>query len=83
MKILGLLLILTVAGKPLHDAATYRVATNSFLARGGDGFTTFKRGTSRRNSGVLLRGVMADDLRRRISCTPPREPRLLTEKPPR
>ena len=74
---------ITVAGKPLDDTSTYRVATNSFLAWGGDGFTTFKRGTSRRNSGVLLRDAMADDLRRRGSFAPPTEPRLLIEKPPR
>jgi 2',3'-cyclic-nucleotide 2'-phosphodiesterase (5'-nucleotidase family) len=74
---------ITVAGKPLDDAATYRVATNSFLAWGGDGFTTFKRGMNRRNSGVLLRDAMAEDLRRRVSYAPPREPRLVAEKPPR
>jgi 2',3'-cyclic-nucleotide 2'-phosphodiesterase (5'-nucleotidase family) len=29
-------------GKPLDDAKTYSVATNDYLARGGDGYTQFK-----------------------------------------
>ncbi|MFJ9892952.1 bifunctional metallophosphatase/5'-nucleotidase [Streptomyces sp. NPDC091280] len=32
-------------GKAIDPAATYRVATNSFLAGGGDGFTTLGQGT--------------------------------------
>ncbi|GAA4786951.1 bifunctional metallophosphatase/5'-nucleotidase [Streptomyces ziwulingensis] len=32
-------------GAPLDPAATYRVASNSFLAGGGDGFTTLGQGT--------------------------------------
>ncbi|GAB2752816.1 bifunctional metallophosphatase/5'-nucleotidase [Streptomyces bullii] len=32
-------------GAPIDPAATYRVATNSFLAGGGDGFTTLGQGT--------------------------------------
>ena len=34
-------------GTPIDPAATYRVATNNFLADGGDGFTTFTQGTNR------------------------------------
>ncbi|MYR45053.1 bifunctional metallophosphatase/5'-nucleotidase [Streptomyces sp. SID5910] len=33
-------------GAPIDPAATYRVAMNSFLAGGGDGFTTLGQGTS-------------------------------------
>ncbi|MFI8194618.1 bifunctional metallophosphatase/5'-nucleotidase [Streptomyces sp. NPDC085946] len=33
-------------GAPVDPAATYRVATNSFLAGGGDGFTTLGQGTN-------------------------------------
>ncbi|WP_326780733.1 bifunctional metallophosphatase/5'-nucleotidase [Streptomyces longwoodensis] len=33
-------------GAPINPAATYRVATNSFLAGGGDGFTTLGLGTN-------------------------------------
>ncbi|EDY44884.2 bifunctional metallophosphatase/5'-nucleotidase [Streptomyces sp. SPB074] len=33
-------------GEPVDPAATYRVAMNSFLAGGGDGFTSLGKGTS-------------------------------------
>lgn len=33
-------------GAAIDPAATYRVATNSFLAGGGDGFTTLGQGTN-------------------------------------
>ncbi|MGP3968429.1 bifunctional metallophosphatase/5'-nucleotidase [Streptomyces sp. 6N223] len=36
----------TVGGEPLDPAATYRVAVNSFLAGGGDGFATLAEGTN-------------------------------------
>ncbi|MGW0598299.1 bifunctional metallophosphatase/5'-nucleotidase [Streptomyces sp. NPDC002776] len=35
-----------VAGAPLDPAAVYRVAANSFLAGGGDGFTELAKGTN-------------------------------------
>ena len=31
-----------LAGEPLDDAKTYRIATNDFLARGSDGYTEFR-----------------------------------------
>ncbi|MFG1798137.1 bifunctional metallophosphatase/5'-nucleotidase [Nocardia sp. NPDC049149] len=34
-----------IAGQSLDPVATYRISTNSFLASGGDGFTTFTEGT--------------------------------------
>lgn len=34
-----------IDGKPLDPAATYRVATNDFLLRGGDGYVMFAKGT--------------------------------------
>ncbi len=35
---------ITLGGKPIDPAASYRVTTNGFLALGGDGFTVFKAG---------------------------------------
>ena len=35
---------ITVAGKPIDAAATYRVTVNNFLADGGDGFKVIKTG---------------------------------------
>ena len=34
-----------VDGKPLDEAATYSLATNDYVARGGDGYTVFSNGT--------------------------------------
>lgn len=39
------LISLTLQGRPIDPAATYRVSVVDFLAEGGDGFTTFKQGT--------------------------------------
>jgi 5'-nucleotidase / UDP-sugar diphosphatase len=33
----------TVGGKPLEPAATYRVATNDYMLKGGDGYDAFPR----------------------------------------
>ncbi len=42
---------LTLNGSPIEDATIYHVATNSFLADGGDGFTAFTEGKARNTSG--------------------------------
>ena len=41
-------------GKPIDPKASYRVATGSFLATGGDNFTMFKQGTNLVDLGVDL-----------------------------
>ena len=43
--------LLTLNGKPIVDSDTYRVATNSFLAPGGDGFTAFIDGQNKQVKG--------------------------------
>jgi 2',3'-cyclic-nucleotide 2'-phosphodiesterase (5'-nucleotidase family) len=65
-----------VGGKPLDDARTYRVATNSFLARGGDDYGRFKAGRNRTPTGLLLRDALAADLAERSPVEPPTENRL-------
>ena len=52
-----------VGGKPLDPAASYRVATNSFLADGGDGHPAFPRGTNRKDTGVYLRELLSRAVR--------------------
>jgi 5'-nucleotidase len=37
---------MSLNGKPIDAAASYRVTVNNFLADGGDGFTVFKDGTA-------------------------------------
>ena len=41
----------TVNGKPLDPAASYRIVTNSFLADGGDAAEGFRQGTRRAKAG--------------------------------
>jgi 2',3'-cyclic-nucleotide 2'-phosphodiesterase (5'-nucleotidase family) len=42
---------ITLNGKVIDPAATYRVTSNSFLASGGDNFTTLGKGTDRVTTG--------------------------------
>jgi 5'-nucleotidase len=41
-----------IGGRPLDPAATYRVAANSFLADGGDGFSAFRDATDKHFGGL-------------------------------
>ena len=77
------LVAVTVGGEPLDDARTYRVATNSFLAGGGDGFGPFERGRNMARTSVLLREALAKDLKERSPLTPPAEERLRVNVPAR
>ncbi|MDH3591933.1 MAG: bifunctional metallophosphatase/5'-nucleotidase [Planctomycetota bacterium] len=72
-----------VGGEPLAADKTYRVATNSFLARGGDGYATFQNGKKRGKTGTLLRDALAADLEARSPLTPPTEERLALSVPAR
>jgi 2',3'-cyclic-nucleotide 2'-phosphodiesterase (5'-nucleotidase family) len=51
-----------VAGRPVESARRYRIATNSFLAGGGDGFTVFAKVSGQRVSPHWLRDLMLRDL---------------------
>jgi 5'-nucleotidase len=50
---------ITVDGQPLDEAKTYRVAANSFLIGGGDGFTVFREGTDLVNGPIDLDALTA------------------------
>jgi len=67
---------IAVDGEPLEDGRVYRVATNSFLARGGDGFRRFARARKRENTGTLVRDALAADLARRSPVRPPDDERV-------
>jgi 5'-nucleotidase len=43
---------LTVDGKPVADAVSYRIVTNNFLAEGGDRFGVFAQGGARVDTGI-------------------------------
>lgn len=55
---------LTLNGKPIEDKQVYRVATNSFLAPGGDGFMAFTEGKNKQvRGGYNLSDALIDYLK--------------------
>ena len=51
-----------IAGKPLDPAGTYTLATNDYMARGGDGYTALEAGTpllGTRDGRLIANDVMA------------------------
>lgn len=65
------LLTAAVGGRPLEDARTYRVGTNSFLAQGGDLYATFLKARAVADTGVLLPEIVAEKLRAAGTIEPP------------
>lgn len=70
------LVTLTIGGRPADDARVYRVATNSFLAQGGDLYQTFLRGKVVADGGTLLSDLLIDHFRRNRRVAPPAPGRL-------
>lgn len=68
----------TVAGRPLDPAATYTLATNDFMARGGDGYTAFA--SARRlvdaNAAQLMAGQVGDFVAAKGTVAPAVEGRI-------
>jgi 5'-nucleotidase len=61
---------LTLNGAPVSPTATYRIVTNSFLASGGDNFTTLGGGTDRRDTGRDDLSVLVAHFRANSPITP-------------
>ena len=51
--------VMTLDGKPIDSAATYRVTTNNFLAQGGDSFTLLAKQRAAAPGGVDLDAMQA------------------------
>ena len=68
-----------VGGRPLDDAKAYRVALNSFLAGGGDGYKQLVKPDAK-DTGVLVRDVLGDALGKAGTYAPDRASRLVEEK---
>ena len=61
---------IAVDGKPIDPAATYRVATNSFLAAGGDNFRVFTEGKEVRDTGLSDLDSWTDYLKAETPVSP-------------
>jgi 2',3'-cyclic-nucleotide 2'-phosphodiesterase (5'-nucleotidase family) len=71
----------TVGGAPLDPARTYTLATNDFLANGGDGYETFKTAevVVPAQAGPLLSDLLAAAIQREGTIAPRVEGRILAE----
>lgn len=63
-------------GKALDPSGSYRVAVNSFLAGGGDGYRQFGKGRDPKDTGILLRDAVIEWFRKRSPYRPPAEDRF-------
>ncbi len=71
-----------IAGAPLEPQKLYRVALNSFLAGGGDGFKELARSTKLAQDPILLRELAEAALVRAGRITPPADARIVEEAQP-
>lgn len=64
-----------VAGKPLALERTYKVATNSFIAKGGDGYKIFDQ-FAKTDTGFMLAQSVVDYIKKRQNLQPDPEIRM-------
>lgn len=53
----------SIGGKQVEMDRLYAVATNDFLAAGGDGYETFKKGRNYVDTGMLVSDIMIDHIK--------------------
>ena len=51
---------LTIGGAPVDPDRTYKIATNDYMAGGGDGYAAFKKSIDTFNSSMLLSSIFID-----------------------
>ncbi|MFN7130703.1 MAG: bifunctional metallophosphatase/5'-nucleotidase [Myxococcales bacterium] len=59
---------IVVNGKPLERNASYKVAVNDYIAKGGSGFAVLRRNTTRIETGISLRDSLIDWMRSQCTC---------------
>ncbi|MBO1350222.1 MAG: 5'-nucleotidase C-terminal domain-containing protein [Hormoscilla sp. GUM202] len=62
---------------PLQTEATYRVVTNDFLLKGGDGYSIFTQGNNQQDTGYMLVDVVSDYIHERSPVGPERKNRIV------
>jgi 2',3'-cyclic-nucleotide 2'-phosphodiesterase (5'-nucleotidase family) len=71
---------LEIGGKPLEREKRYRVATNSYLAAGGDGFDLLARSTPRSEDPILIRDLTELEFKRAAPIAPPTDARIVAQE---
>ncbi len=69
-----------VDGRPISTGGYYTVATNDFLAAGGDGYEILKNGKLVADTGIMLRDVMVDYFVNNPAVKSPDGPRIVIVK---
>lgn len=57
-----------INGEPLNPTASYKIAVNDYIAKGGSGFAVLKRNSTRFDTGVSLRDALIESLREQCDC---------------
>ncbi len=71
-----------VGGKPLDPQATYKLAANEYIAAGGDGYLSLKKGKSiiDANAAPLMATVVMDYIQAKGSISPAVEGRIIEQR---
>jgi len=72
----GAALEITVNGKPLDKKRKYKVAFNSFIAGGGDGYTPLKNLKTKKDTGYCIPSIMVDHLKTKKTFPKPKSGRI-------
>lgn len=59
-----------VNGKPIDPNATYKIATNSYLASGGDGYAIFKKAINIYDTSMMQRDIMIEYIKKVKTVSP-------------
>ncbi|MFP5512031.1 MAG: 5'-nucleotidase C-terminal domain-containing protein, partial [Alphaproteobacteria bacterium] len=72
---------ITVGGKPIDPQATYRVATNDYMLKGGDGYAAFPRSKVivDASGAVLLATIVMNYVESKKTVTPAVEGRIVAK----
>ena len=57
-----------ISGQPLQLEASYKMATNDYIAKGGSGFEVLRRNTTKVDTGIAMRDALTEYLRSFPSC---------------
>ncbi len=71
----------TIGGQPIHSAQTYKVATNDYIAGGGDGFASLKNGKALIDAAgaTLMATIVMDYITKQGSIAPKIDGRFKTK----